>query len=121
MRDIFKKSVLAGLGTAVVTKSKVQETINKMVEQGKLSSEEAEQYTREILETGENEWKELKTSINQTGRKFLSHINLADKMDLENLKNEYNDLAKRVDYIESRMKKHFPNSEDQEAKAEQGE
>ncbi len=121
MRDIFKKSVLAGLGTAMVTKSKVQETINNMVAQGKLTTEEAEKYTKEILETGENEWKEFKTSINQTGRKFLSHINLADKTELETIKEELKNLEKRVDYMESKMKKDFPGSEGEFKKEDAGE
>jgi polyhydroxyalkanoate synthesis regulator phasin len=111
MREMLKKSILAGLGTAVVTKSTVQQIMDMLVEQGKLTTEEAERYTHEIIEAGENEWHELKDCMNQTGRKFLSQINVADKQDLEDLKEQFKNLEQRIEYLEERMKKSTPAPE----------
>ena len=42
MFEMFKKSLFAGLGLAVVTKTKLEKVLEKLVEEGKMSREEAE-------------------------------------------------------------------------------
>ena len=41
MIDLIKKSVMAGIGAAVVTKEKVEEALEDFVRQGKLSAADA--------------------------------------------------------------------------------
>jgi polyhydroxyalkanoate synthesis regulator phasin len=102
MFELLKKSILAGLGTAVVTKSKVQETMQKMVEQGKITSEEAEKFTREIVETGESEFKEIREEVSKAINKTLSELNLADREEVDKLQSRLQELEKRMDMVESK-------------------
>ena len=61
MFEIFKKSLFAGLGLAVVTKTKLESVLEKLVEEGKLSRDEAEKMGKELLDSGEKQ-AELSTS-----------------------------------------------------------
>ena len=53
MFEIFKKSLFAGLGLAVVTKTKLESVLEKLVEEGKMSRDEAEKMGQELLDSGE--------------------------------------------------------------------
>jgi polyhydroxyalkanoate synthesis regulator phasin len=103
MFDLLKKSILAGLGTAVVTKSKVQETIEKMVEQGRLSTEEAERLTNEVIDTGEKEYNDLREEVNKSLNKALAGMNLASRQEMETLQMKVENLEKRLDHLETKI------------------
>ena len=53
MLETLKKGMLAGLGAAVLTRDKILESTRKLVEEGKLSSEDAEKLTEELIKSGE--------------------------------------------------------------------
>lgn len=59
MIDLIKKSLLAGLGMAVVTKEKVEEALEGMVREGKLSASDARIMAEKIAEQGKREFDEL--------------------------------------------------------------
>lgn len=97
MMDWLKKALLLGLGTASVTREKIEETMNKLVEQGKLSSEEAERVTQEMVQTGEKEFEEIRNEVDKGIQSAISKMNLAGQDDLE-------DIRQRVEHIEERLK-----------------
>lgn len=103
MFDLLKKSILAGLGTAVVTKSKVQETMQKMVEQGRLSTEEAERLTNEVIDTGEKEYNDLREEVNKSLNKALSGMNLATRQEMETVQMKVENLEKRLEHLEEKI------------------
>jgi len=103
MFELMKKSLLLGLGTAVVTRSKVQETMQKLVDQGKLTTEEAERMTQEIIEAGESELNEAKGQISQSWQKLSQSIDLPRRSDLESLLARMDNLEKRMDFLESKV------------------
>jgi polyhydroxyalkanoate synthesis regulator phasin len=59
MFDLIKKTLLAGVGAAVVTKEKVQDTLEDYVRQGKLRAEDARIIADKIAERGRREFEEL--------------------------------------------------------------
>jgi polyhydroxyalkanoate synthesis regulator phasin len=103
MFDLLKKSILAGLGTAVVTKGKVQEAIQKMVEQGRLSTEEAERLTNEVIDTGEKEYNDLREEVNKSLNKALAGMNLASRQEMETLQMKVENLEKRLEHLEEKI------------------
>src|SRR6185312_14951749 len=56
MIDLLKKSVLAGLGMAVVTKEKVEEALGDFVRDGKLNASDAKIMAEKIAEQGRKEF-----------------------------------------------------------------
>jgi polyhydroxyalkanoate synthesis regulator phasin len=97
MFEIFKKSLFAGLGLAVVTKSKLESVLEKLVEEGKMSRGEAEKMGKELLESGENQWTDFETRLQETIKGFLKNMDICKTTDLKK-------LEKKVKAIDMRLK-----------------
>jgi polyhydroxyalkanoate synthesis regulator phasin len=63
MIDLIKKSLLAGVGVALVTKEKVEEALGDFVREGKLSTADARVMAEKIAEQGRREFDELTSSL----------------------------------------------------------
>lgn len=59
MIDLIKKSLLAGVGAAVVTKDKLEQTLNDFVKEGKVSAGDARLMAEKIAEQGRKEFDEV--------------------------------------------------------------
>ena len=59
MIETIKKTLLAGVGAAVVTKEKVQDALDDYVRQGKLKADDAKIIAEKIAERGRREFEEL--------------------------------------------------------------
>ena len=97
MFEIFKKSLFAGLGLAVVTKSKLESVLEKLVEEGKMSRGEAEKMGKELMESGENQWTDFETRLQETIKGFLKNMDICKTTDLKK-------LEKKVKAIDMRLK-----------------
>jgi polyhydroxyalkanoate synthesis regulator phasin len=73
MIETFKKTLLAGLGAAVVTKEKVQEGLEDFVKQGKISAGEARAMAERIAEEGRREFDEASAKLGEKVRDLLAH------------------------------------------------
>jgi polyhydroxyalkanoate synthesis regulator phasin len=102
MIDLVKKTMLASVGVAVVTKDKVLESLDELVEKGKLSKEEAAAMSEKIIEEGEAETEKAKVEASALFTEMLQRANLVTK-------DQYDALAARVTALEGRLHKEFPN------------
>jgi len=109
MFDIVKKAMFAGVGAAVVTKEKVESTLQDLVEKGKLSADEAKQMTEKIIAEGEKETEQAK---NEASRLFTDLLNRAQVVTQDQL----TALEKRVRDLEGRWHREFPNDEGEDKK-----
>ena len=96
MIDLLKKGVLAGLGAAVLTRDKILESTRKLVEEGKLSSDDAETLTDELVKSGEREWEEAGTKLHSSFKKVSENLEVVRKK-------EFLDLLARVEILERRL------------------
>ena len=76
MIDIIKKTLLAGVGAAVVTKEKVEAALGDFVQQGKVSSQEARQMAEKIAEQGR---REFETMSHELGEKLKDRFSSGDE------------------------------------------
>jgi len=97
MFEIFKKSLFAGLGLAVVTKTKLESVLEKLVDEGKMSRDEAEKMGQELLESGEKQWTDFETRLQETVKGFLKNMDICKATDLKK-------LEKKVKAIDMRLK-----------------
>lgn len=104
MIDLVKKTMLAGVGLAVVTKDKVLESLDDLVEKGKLTREEAEAMSDKIVEEGRTETEKAKVEASKLFNEMLHRANVVTKEQLEALES-------RVVELEGRLHKEFPNSD----------
>jgi polyhydroxyalkanoate synthesis regulator phasin len=59
MIETIKKTLLAGVGAAVITKEKVQDALDDYVRQGKIKADDARIIAEKIAERGRREFEEL--------------------------------------------------------------
>ena len=96
MFDFIKKSLLAGLGLAVVTKTKLEMVMDKLVEEGKMSKEDAEKTLKELLESGEKQWQDFESKTQELVKEIIDKMDICRKKDLEA-------LTKKIKAIEVRL------------------
>lgn len=90
MIDLIKKSLLTGLGMAVVTKEKVEEALGDYVREGKLSANDARIMAEKIAEQGRKEFDEFSEKIAAKLRQFATQADEA--------------AAKRLSALEERVR-----------------
>ncbi len=72
MIDTIKKTLLAGVGAAVVTKDKVESALADFVKQGKVTSAEAREMADKIAAEGKREFETLSGELNEKIRDVLA-------------------------------------------------
>lgn len=105
MFEIFKKSLFAGLGLAVVTKTKLESALDKLVEEGKLSRSEAEKMGQELLESGEKQWTDFETRLQETVKGFLKNMDISKASDMKKLEKKVKALDMRLKALEEPQEK----------------
>ena len=105
MFEIFKKSLFAGLGLAVVTKTKLEGVLDKLVEEGKMSREEAEKMGRELLESGEKQWTDFESRLQDTVKGFLENMDICKASDVKKLEKKIKALDIRLKALEEPKEK----------------
>jgi len=104
MIDLMKKTMFASVGLAVVTKDKVLESLDELVEKGKLTKEEAAEMSDKIVEEGKTETDKAKVEASKLFNDMLHRANVVTK-------DQYDALAERVTELEGRLHREFPNSD----------
>jgi polyhydroxyalkanoate synthesis regulator phasin len=105
MFEIFKKSLFAGLGLAVITKTKLEKVLDKLVEEGKMSREEAEKMGQELLESGEKQWEDFEAKLKDTVKGFLENMDLCKSSDLKKVEKKVKALDMRLKAVEEPKEK----------------
>ena len=90
MIDTIKKTLLAGVGAAVVTKDKVEAALEDFVKQGKVSSGEARAMAEKIAADGKREFEALSGQLNDKLKDVVSGLSRSTQ--------------ERLDALESRVK-----------------
>lgn len=72
MIDVIKKTLLAGVGAAVITKEKVESALGDFVQQGKVSSAEARAMAEKIAEQGRREFETMSRELSDKFREGMA-------------------------------------------------
>ena len=73
MIDSIKKTILAGVGAAVVTKDKVQAGLDDFVRQGKVSAADAQVMAEKIAQEGRREFENASAKLGDKVRDLLAY------------------------------------------------
>jgi polyhydroxyalkanoate synthesis regulator phasin len=85
MIDVIKKTLLAGVGAAVITKDKVESALSDFVKQGKVTSAEARAMAEKIAEDGRREFETLSHELSEKIRDKFAGIDHQAKQRLDAL------------------------------------
>lgn len=109
MIDLIKKTMLAGVGAAVITKEKVDVLLNEYVEKGKLSSAEAKNLAERIVADGKHEFEQAKHDLSGRFQELLEKSKLATR-------DELTALEKRLAALDAKLHAHLDAHPDHGAK-----
>lgn len=99
MIDLIKKSMLTGIGAAILTKEKIEEIAQDFVDRGKLSEQEGEKIVKEMMEKTEESKKGLQEQTNRMIGTALDKMQLASASDIEDLRAEITALRKEIEAL----------------------
>jgi polyhydroxyalkanoate synthesis regulator phasin len=100
MLEDIRKGLLAGFGAVFLTKEKIEQVTRKLVIEAKLNRDDAERLRKELLATGEEQWKELEKSVSNAVRKTAGSLNVASREEVEELKTKVEALEVRLRALE---------------------
>ena len=98
--EMIRKSMLASLGAAVVTKEKVEEATKRWVDEGKISKDEAERLAQDLVESGRHQWEDIQEKMTETVRKGLDSFDIGSKKEFQDLKERVENIEKRLAVLE---------------------
>lgn len=102
MFDAIKKSLLLSLGSAVMTKDRIEEATRHLVEKGKMSRDDAEKLSQDLLESGEKQWEEVRSDVKNSIKKGLENLDICSKKEFEDLKMRVENVEKRLSLLEAK-------------------
>jgi len=97
MFDLIKKTMLAGVGLAAMTREKIEETIDEFVKKGKLSEKEGKEIVEELIEKSKTAKKDLEEKIEKIVTKSLKKLNIPTRDELTEIKEKIERLEKSED------------------------
>ena len=105
MLELLKKTIVATLGTVLLTKDMVEDATRRLVEQGKITAEEADKLTRELVAQGEAKYQEIQVKVKDSVSRGLVSLDLCSKQSHDELKEQVANLRKRLELLESRIER----------------
>jgi polyhydroxyalkanoate synthesis regulator phasin len=95
MLEDIKKGLLSGLGAVFLTKEKIERITRTMVEEARISKEDAHSLKEELYKTGEREWSELEDMFSGIIKKIMQGLDLCSRKEMAELQKRVEELEKR--------------------------
>ena len=99
MEELLKKIAFLGLGTAALTKEKIEEGIEKLIKKGEITAAEGKRLAQKLLADADRHRKEIAKRIDEGIKQGMAKAGLASIKDIEALK-------RRIKYLEKRLAEH---------------
>jgi polyhydroxyalkanoate synthesis regulator phasin len=103
MIDLIKKTLLTGVGLAVMTKEKVEELGRDLASQAKLSENEGREFVDSLVKQSETARDEFEARVGATVKRAVEGLSLVHK-------DEFAKLQARVDELSAELEKHRNSS-----------
>jgi polyhydroxyalkanoate synthesis regulator phasin len=95
MIEALKKTIYAGLGATVITKEKVEATLNDLVKTGKINAGEAAEMADKIVRESREEFTQAKEQMSGAFDTWFSQNKWASRK-------EFQELEARIDKLEKK-------------------
>lgn len=108
MIDSIKKAMLAGVGAAVITAEKVEETLSEWVKRGRVSAEDARAMASRIAEQGRAEFEGSSKDMQKAIRELLEKAGVGQRDRIDSLEKRLLALEIEVANISTRLRTDTP-------------
>ncbi len=97
MFDLIKKTMLMGVGLAVMSKEKAEAMAKDIAENAKLSSEKGQEFVDEVVGKSEKMRQELEETVQRIVNESLKRTDLPTRDDLAQLRARIDELEHNLD------------------------
>jgi len=98
MKDFLKKFIYTGVSLVSETADKFKETVDALIDEGKISKNEGAKVVNDFIENAETKKEELEEQFDKLINKLVKNFSFADK-------DEISILEKRITELENQAKK----------------
>jgi polyhydroxyalkanoate synthesis regulator phasin len=95
MIDLIKKTFYTGLGVVALTKEKIEELADELVEKGKLSESDVKKFVDDLFEKSESAKDQVKKHVEKITEDTLNKMNLVTKDNLDALEKRLTDKIEK--------------------------
>jgi polyhydroxyalkanoate synthesis regulator phasin len=103
MLEAIRKGLMTGFGAVILTKEKIESVTHKLVQEAKMTQEDAERLTEELFSKGETQWQEFDNLIRDSIRKILENLNVGSKEAVEALSQKIQNFETRIALLENSL------------------
>jgi polyhydroxyalkanoate synthesis regulator phasin len=96
----IRKGLLCAIGAVLLTREKAEAVTRKLVEEARISKEDAQKLLDELFASGTQQWSEVEASFSKALRKGIENLDIASKKELHGLNSKVGKLEKRVAMLE---------------------
>ena len=97
MQELLKNLLYMGAGAAFVTKEKIEELKNDLVDKGKLTQDEGKQFVDDLLQKSDDIKSKFEEKINEVVTEQLGKMNVAKGDDIADLREQIKELRAMVE------------------------
>jgi len=96
MLNVIKKSMLTGIGLALIAKDEVEDLAKELVNKGKMSENEGTKFLEDLQKRYDETQKKLEEKVQQAVKDFMKKADVVTGDELKALKKEIRDLKKAI-------------------------
>lgn len=100
MQELLKNLLYLGAGAAFVTKEKIEELKNELVEKGKLTQDEGKQFVDDLLNKSDDIKGKFDEKINEVVAEQLDKVNVAKSDDIDDLREQILELRALIEKLQ---------------------
>jgi polyhydroxyalkanoate synthesis regulator phasin len=92
MKELLKNVVYTGIGAAFLTKEKIEEFKDDLVNQGKIGQDEGKRFVEEMVQKTESIKESLDLKINKIVEERIKKLNIVTRDDFADLRRQVEEL-----------------------------
>ena len=92
MVELIKKTVLAGIGLAFMTKEKAEEAANKIVVEAKIKEGEGKKFVEELIRKSEEAKKSVEKLVETAVHTAVTKLDMPTRAEMKNLEDRIREL-----------------------------
>ena len=101
MQELLKNLLYLGAGAAFVTKEKIEELKNDLVDKGKLTQDEGKQFVDDLMNKSDDIKGKFEEKINDVVAEQLGKMNVAKSDDIADLRSQIQELRALVEKLQT--------------------
>ena len=104
MMNVFKDMLATGLGAVFLTKDKIEDMVQKLVEEGSVNKQEAEELISNMVEKAKKQREEIKDKVKTELKNEFEKAGFSKQEEVDDLKAKVDRLELQLKSLEKQVK-----------------